>query len=268
MRLVVAALVAMSWVGCAVAPERSFGTSNRVELEHFLGRGGVAFGIAVDPLSGHRFVLGQHVLYELDDATVVARHWFDRAIPELTDVAAIGDGRLALTGPGEGYRFDPSTGALDRWFCFLPDPEVQWPDGLDPGPGPVAPVGYVQRSDAVAVDLARGRIYTQPVSVPAEGGGVPARSQIAVFPSTGGVATRWYELPSARFRAGGMSVDARGELVLGRWDELFRFDLDAGLLTPWLHLRHAGVHDIQGLAFDVDGETLLVLDDGDLVELR
>src|SRR5687767_15019729 len=97
-------------------------------LDGLLPAGAVPIGVTVDP-SGRRYVLDRRSgLYRLTGATaeLVVSTTDLAALTglglglELTDVAAYGPDRVALTAENEGFVFDLRSRSLWSRFCYLP----------------------------------------------------------------------------------------------------------------------------------------------------
>jgi hypothetical protein len=165
----------------------------------------------------------------------------------LTDLAAIGGGRFALTALNDGFVYDMESGAFEQHFCYEPG----WiGDRFDPVP-------VVQSTHSVAVDAAGNRIYAQPQTLERDDRDEVLLSQVGVWDLETGTELEWYDVPDADFFAGGMMVERDHVVLLAEGDVIHRFDLLSGVMEPITQID--GVSEIRGLAQNAEGK-LLVLD--------
>lgn len=214
---------------------------------------GTPVGVAVEPSSGRRLVMTQHgALHVLGESAPI---WQGGPLNDFgyTDVAALGEDRVAITSLGDGYLLELVPGTMTPHFCYEPG---WWePEGANP----------VQISHAVAHDPLGGRIYAQPRTVENGGWGNVTESFVAAYDEAGGADLTWWAVDDLGFVATGMTILPResGEprLVLGAGVTLHRFDVASGELSALAELSELGVWSIAGLAIDGAAGTLLVLDD-------
>jgi len=232
--------------------------SNVIDLRATLGVDDAdVVGVSVDPISGQRYLLDRFAgIFELDEngsATLL------RAIDELptpdvlpqslwTDFVAMGEGRFALTALSDGYLLDLEQDTMIEYFCYEPEDMPFWEQQL---------------THSVTFDHERGLLYAQPITF--EEGGfedpVALSSSVGAYSLEGGQPVSWFQMPEHDFLAHGATVDADGSLLLGRDNELYRFD-PAGMSEPVLVGVVSRVDRIEGLAIDADHDTLLVVDGG------
>jgi len=210
-------------------------------------------GVAVEGETGRRFVLGSNTgIWELDGSTATPIVPMS-AMPDpqvevrlpFTDIASIGDSKLALTAIGDGFILDLAANTLTLHFCYEPGFVEPWPESQE------------QRTDAVAYDSGAGQIIAQPRTFGVESGDINA-SQIAYYDAETGVDLQWYDVPTS-FEAGGMTVMPEVGLVVSNGTGLHTFD---GALIGLDRLERFGVSSIDGLAYDASTDTLLVIDGG------
>lgn len=166
--------------------------------------------------------------------------------PPFTDLIAYAPNVFAITALNDGYLLDTQAMTLTQHFCYLP--------GGEGGGG--APVISEQRTDAIAYDAAANRIYAQPVSRDAVGTFIKA--DIAIYDATTGSDLEWNQVNSD-VAATAMMIARAGDLILGQGSKL----------TRWTHrstpsklddLERFGVMSIDGMAFDREANTLIVVD--------
>jgi len=244
----------------ATTPVQLSAIAERYDVTAF----GPPLGVAVVPETGQRLVLSSWgAIYELGDESGEPI-WMGVPLtnPEaqFTDLAALDDGKLALTSWSDGYILDVATGELSLHFCYEPG---WWePVGTDP----------IQLSFSVAHDRDAELIYAQPRTIDEGGFGPTTESFVASYDEAGGADLDWWAIDDLDFIAGGMVVLA-GEttrLVMGANTELFVFDVESSEMTPVADLTSVDVVSIGGLALDADSDTLLVADPGSMsvVEIR
>lgn len=225
-------------------------------------------GVAVDPMTGARFVLDRsNALYDLDGAGGVTLRmdlgevWGNEP---LMDLCAVSDSELYTVAPENGLKLNLDTETATSHFCIVPGME----DWEDPEENPWVELRH--ETHAIACDLASATIYAQPQTVPRDPSNpTPERSEISTYDLPSGADQTWTALPSDLFLAGGMAVLSQDVLVLGRDSDLLTFDRVTAELEPLMNLRSLGVERIEGLAVDPELQTLLVADghDGELVTL-
>jgi hypothetical protein len=228
---------------------------------------GAPLGVTVEPGTGRRLVLSSWgAIYDLDDAGTEPL-WTGVPITnpgaQFTDMAALGEGRVALTSFSDGYILDLATGELSIHFCYEPG---WWePMGNEP----------IQLSFGVAHDPEAQLLYAQPRTVEEGGFGAVTESFIASYDEAGGADLDWWAIEDLTFVAGGIVVlpeagaDA-ARLILGAEDELFIFDTESSEMTPAADLSTVGVSTVGGLALDASAGTFLVADPNtaSVVEIR
>mgnify|MGYP000291579695 FL=1 len=213
-----------------------------------------AVGVTVDPDTGRRFVLDANQgIYELteDGATLhVALSDFPVATPAVrsafTDIAAMGNGRFALTARSFGYMLDVEADTLNQFFCYVPpmmDEEV-----------------FDQSTHTLGYDPGTGVLYSQPQTLDLLDGESIVASQVGVFDAIEGTDLTWHDLVDEEFIAGGLAVLDSETLLLGAGSRLYRYAFDSDRPVFDADLTSIGVSEIEGLAFDERTNTLLILD--------
>ena len=222
-------------------------------------------GVAVDPMTGARFVLDRsNVLYDLDGQGGVTLRLDLREVwgsEPLHDLCAVSDTELYTVAPENGLKLNLDTEEATSHFCIVPNME-EWEEN---------PWDELRHeTHAIACDLASATIYAQPQTVPRdESNPTPERSEVSTYDLPSGADQTWTELPSDLFLAGGMAVLSDDVLVLGRDSDLLIFDMVTAELEPLMNLGSLGIERIEGLSVDPELQTLLVADghDGELVTL-
>ena len=239
-----------------------------VDLARMLPPSADVVGVAVAP-EGKRYVLDRHSgLYEINasGATRVfatsdlATRYGLPADLELTDVAALGAERFAITAENDGYMLDLHNQTFASYFCYLPPPP-----GVDGGTIVIPTVSEALRSQGIAVkerteSVAYSpenlQLYAQPHTIRVDTGQVMG-SEVYVFSEGGGQPIQVRELVLPSVLAGGMVTVAGGSrLILGIRNELAAVDPTSG---PTVIRQLDASIDISGLALDTNGD-LLVLD--------
>ncbi len=223
-----------------------------------------AIGLSIDPVDGTRYLLDANAgLFELDgdDATaILALDAFPEAdVPvrsSWTDLAALGDGRFALTAQTQGFLLDRDAGSLTRHFCYVPGFIEDQP-------------AFDQITQSLTYDPAANLLYAQPQTFEQESGEITS-AEVGMFDPDGGGDLAWFSLPDTDYEAGGLAVDADGDLIAAWDDALYRIslasdpqsgtgDAEFELLGS---LAEAGIREASGLAFDPATGHLLILDTG------
>ncbi|MCB9674234.1 MAG: hypothetical protein H6737_03905 [Alphaproteobacteria bacterium] len=166
----------------------------------------------------------------------------DAGLPSsLTDVAVLGDGRIAMTVPGIGLLYDPADGSVVQHFCYEPGDWGDW---------------EVQRqeTDSLAYDAATDRLIAQPVTLTDER---PDRADVAEFDRTTGTPLAWHTLADRRFLASALAVTPDG-ILLAEDGVLYDYALGDDAPVRRTDLGRVGLAHVEGLA--VTDERLLVLD--------
>jgi hypothetical protein len=211
-------------------------------------------GLAIAP-DGQRFVFEETTgLYRLDGdrATLVVPM---SELPDpgpaaplrlpITDLVAVAPHVFALTAIGDGYLLDTEAMTLRQHFCYVPD---------DGGGG--APSPFTYRTDAVAYDAARGRLYAQPLTF--ESGALQS-AEVAGYDIDSGQGVEWHTTTLEVAATAMVSIPEVG-LVLGQGSRLSRFDPKTNLPVLVDDLSRFGVGSIDGLALDPVAGTLVVID--------
>lgn len=207
-------------------------------------------GLAIAP-DGQRFVFEETTgLYRLDGERAVAVVPMS-AMPDpgptaplklpFTDLVAVAPHVFAITAIGDGYLLDTEAMTLRPHFCYVPDG---------------TPSNWTQRTDAVAFDPARGRLYAQPLTYE---GTALLSAQIAAYDSDSGQDVDWFTTTTDVAATGMVAIPDVG-LVLGQGSRLSRFDLKPSVPVPLDDLSRFGVRSIDGLAFDPAARALVVVD--------
>ena len=217
-----------------------------------------ATGVTIDS-AGRRFVwirgVGLHQVTPAGLVLTLSATTLGLSPPDFEDVAIIDSNRLALIARNEGAVVGLSSGQLFNRFCYLPG-DVQERD----------PSAW-QISRAVAYDAQEDRLYVQPQTF--TGFGTLTGSQLGMFDPAISEPLEWQPLGESSFSAGGMAVVSRQRTYLGMGTRLLLYDATARTFADWWDLFGI-VTTVEGLAFDRQAGTLLVLDGPhqELVELR
>ena len=219
-------------------------------------------GITVTPDTGERYVLDAwHGLYRLDaDGTAeqimsieefpVADVWPQSA---WTDIAALGDGRFAITAVSDGYLLDIEANTLMQHFCYEPGWE-EWGETEQ------------QLTSALGYDVDTNSIIAQPQTQLVDMDGTTALgSAVGVYDANlGGAAPEsWYELSDSSFLATGLAVeDSESLLLVDANGTLYRYGMEAAAPVRLGSLQTT--QNVGGAA--IDGERFLVVD-GDTDQL-
>ena len=240
----------------ACAPYRDDDVRQDVDLRAALGLTDVtAVGVSIDSVTGQRFVLDANQgIYELsDDGTatlVLAAADFPAADPAprsaFTDLAALGNGRFALTARSFGYLLDVPAESLSQFFCYVPD--MMDPESFD------------QSTHTLAYDPVSGVLYSQPQTLDMLNNERVTASQIGTFDALEGADLAWNTRADAEFLAGGLTLLDSATLLLGQGSKLYRYTFDSDRPVLDADLSNLGIGVIEGLAYDPRTETLLVLD--------
>jgi hypothetical protein len=231
-----------------------------VQERHALTAGGLGLelvGVAVDPLTGARFVLdASNRLYDLSADGALSLRLDLRSVwgdEPLQDICAVSDTEIFTVAPGFGLRVNLETESAQTHFCLEPgDPMFDEPW-----------LEFRHETHAIACDVEANLIYGQPQTLPRdEGDDTPIRSEVSLYDLPSGADVAWYPLPSELFIAGGMAV-VGDTLLLGRDSLLSSYDIWTGTLEPVLDLAPYGVVRIEGLAPDAERNALLVVDGDD-----
>ena len=236
-----------------------------IRLDGLLPPGAVPVGVAVDP-SGRRYVLDRRSgLYQLDGAsarlvisiTDVAATLGLGLDLELTDVAALGEDRFALTAENDGFLLDLRDRSVRSYFCYLPSNT-----GSTPPPEEVSSVSQTlqregvptrQRTESVAFSAENDLLLAQPRTTRLDTGAI-AGSELFMFLSSGGQPFQVRSLPDPTFMAGGM-VSSGQRVLLGSHDKLYT-------MTAWspatLLRQFQAPLEITGMAREPDGDLLLL----------
>ncbi|MEQ9502214.1 MAG: hypothetical protein RIT81_35415 [Deltaproteobacteria bacterium] len=213
-------------------------------------------GVTVDPIDGKRYVFDALAgLYRLDadGAELVFRTSdliADDAWPQsdITDVAALGGGKFALTALNDGFLYDTNTDTFSRYFCYVPGfIEDEF-----------APTPIVQLTRSVTYDAQRNKLFAQPQTFQNSADAAPEISQVGQFDIEGGEGYGWIDLDDPAFSAGGIAIDGEGRMLLGEGDRLYRLDLETERFDRVTDLSGHGIGAIGGLA--VDGDHALIVD--------
>jgi len=210
-----------------------------------------AVGIAIDG-NGQRFVFEEALgLFRIDgDQATPLLPMAQMPAPDkplrlpVTDLVALAPNLFALTAIGDGFLLDTSARTLRQHFCYVPDGG----DGI--------PTSLSQRTDAIAYDAAKDKLYAQPLTYDAAGELVNA--EIATYDRATGADESWDSLPIETRATGSVFVPDIG-LVLGQGTKLSRYNLVDGV-TEIDDLSRFGVLSIDGLALDPTTGVLVVVD--------
>ncbi len=225
-------------------------------------------GVAVDPDSGARFVLGaSNRLYDVtvDGAATLNRDLAaDSWIGDLPlqDLCAASATELYTIAPENGLRLNLDEGWVDQHFCIVPSMEEGDPNWDPNDPDPWDELRH--ETHAIACDVERALIFAQPQTVPRwDEAPEPVRSEVSLYDLPSGADLEWHGLPSELYLAGGMAVVSEEAVVLGRGSLLSLFNMATGVLEPLADLTDAGITTIEGLAPDAAVGHLLVVDGDD-----
>lgn len=233
----------------------------RVALRDALGVDDLSpVGVTVEPGTGRRLVLdAQRGIFALDAqsgaATLVwgLEQLADTTTEvgsEFTDMVAIEEGVFALTAVSDGFLLDLNNDTLRQHFCYEPgffDESFEEP--------------ALQITQAVAFDPQSQQIIAQPQTILSQNFEDPAESLLATYDRVTGQDLQWFNMPRPDYIAGGMISDIDGSLLLGVGARLDRYVMgDGNTPSAQWDLSELGVKDIQGMAMDIDKQTLLILD--------
>lgn len=165
--------------------------------------------------------------------------------PPFTDLLMYAPNVFAITAVNDGYLLDTNAMTLTQHFCYLPGEELG------------TPVVSEQRTDAIAYDAARNRIYAQPISRDAAGTFIKA--DVATYDAATGADLEWNEV-MGNVAATAMLISAvPGELILGQDAVLSRYT-GRWEVQQIEDLGRFGVASIDGMAIDRAANTLIVVD--------
>lgn len=257
-RLSIVIPATLMFAGCSTAPiiEPLPDPSASIDLRATLGLDDAeVVGVSVDPISGQRYLLDQFAgIFELaeDGSATLLRAIDELPTPDVlpqslwTDFVAMGEGRFALTALSDGYLLDLQEDTMIEYFCYEPEDMPFWEQQL---------------THSVTFDPERGLLYAQPITF--EEGSfeepVALTSSIGAYSLEGGQPVSWFQMPEQDFLAHGAAVDSDGSLLLGRDNQIYRFD-PTGTAEPQFLGVIGGVEVIEGLAVDAEHNKLLVID--------
>lgn len=233
-------------------PSRS-GEVERIDLLDAFGVAVVdAVGVTVAPDTGEVYVLDAGFGLFVAEPDGSFRPFAEAAelysvSPQspFTDVAALGQGRFALTAVNDGFLYDSATGSIRQHFCYVPGFFIGQPPPI------------IQLTNSVAWDPTRRRILVQPVTMDSRTFARQA-SEVGTFPITGGQGNDWHPIHDTSFLSGAIAVDGTGDLWLAEGADLYRYDLDGDILEWEQSLGRFGITNITGMSFTQD--RLLVID--------
>lgn len=241
-------------IGCTTEAERPAPGPGRFDLRAAMDTSGDVdpVGVAISP-DGQRFVFDEaRGLFRLDGDRAVSVVPMSampdpgpavRIRPPFTDLVALATDVFALTAIGDGYLLDTSAMTLKQHFCY------------EPGEFPVEEL--VQRTDALAYDVATDRLYAQPVTTTLDG--ELRSSQVAAYDRASGIDIEW-RVTEDDIAATGMIWLSEVGLVLGQGSRLSRFDMGTGQAILIADLAQLEVRSIDGLALDTATNALVVVD--------
>ncbi|MEM9074306.1 MAG: hypothetical protein AAGE52_37780 [Myxococcota bacterium] len=212
----------------------------------------VLVGVTVDPETNQRFVLSAAgELFREQDGEWSLFQTLPPVGSGLTDIAALGNDRFAVTAMSNGYLFDAQTGELALHFCYEPG---GWEDEPQ----------LAQLSDSLAYDAERERIYAQPRTLDLFSG-TASESFFSAYDRAGGEDLEWWIHPDVTFHPTGIAVDPQGNgvtatLFVTSGDTLLSFDGDTAELIATADLSDLGLDTAQIRGLAVDAEALLVLE--------
>jgi hypothetical protein len=196
---------------------------------------------------GSAYVLEDNLgLYRIDEQGNAERIY--QLLPGLTDMAAVGDGRFAITMVNDGFMLDVEKQTFEQHFCYEPG----WIGDR------FAPTPTMQLTKSVAVDSRAGVIYAQPQTMDETNPENVLLAQVGVWDLATGLELEWHDLENVGYLAGGMVVESDRVLLLGRGDRIDRYRLDTGAMEPAYDLSSNGIDDVRGMALRDDGKLLVV----------
>ena len=215
-------------------------------------------GVAVDPMTGSRFVLDRdNQLYDLSAQGHVTPRLDLQEIwgaDPMQDLCAVSDSEIFTVAPGFGIKVNLDTSEAQSHFCLEPEDVPGQMNDWD---------AWRHETHAIACDLESALIYGQPQTLPRDDeNGAPVRSEVSLYDLPSGEDIGWYPLPSELFIAGGMVVIDE-MILLGRGSTISSYDLWSGALEPVVDLAHRGLTRIEGLAYDAQRGELLAIDGAD-----
>ncbi|MBX2802470.1 MAG: hypothetical protein KTR31_32620 [Myxococcales bacterium] len=166
--------------------------------------------------------------------------------PFLTDVAALGAGRYAVTVPNVGLLYDADTDTSSVHFCYLP--------------GFMDASVVRQHTDSLTYDPQRDLLIANPETLD---GDEHVQLDLATFDAERGGDLDWLSA-KGKERASALAVDTDGSVLLALGERLVR----TTLADPEHHevLGSLGVSSVPGFAVDPADGTLWFVD-GDRQEL-
>jgi hypothetical protein len=259
-RILVSASLSISLLGIACGdPSVALEPADSIDLAAAMGvEDASPVGITVTPDTGERYVLDQiHGLYRLGEDGTAEQVLSLAEFPEAdvwpqsawTDIAALGDGRFAITALADGYLLDIEAGTLMQHFCYEPGWE-EWGETEQ------------QLTTSLGYDPETNSIIAQPQTQLVDMDGTTALgSAVGIYDaSLGGDAPEsWYELSDSSFLATGMAVESSESILLVEADgTLHRYTMDAA--APVRLGKLQTTQSVGGAA--IDGNRFLVVDQG------
>ncbi|WP_348760818.1 cob(I)yrinic acid a,c-diamide adenosyltransferase [uncultured Salinisphaera sp.] len=168
-------------------------------------------GVAVDPMTGSRFVLDRdNQLYDLSAQGHVTPRLDLQEVwgaDPMQDLCAVSDSEIFTVAPGFGIKVNLDTSEAQSHFCLEPEDEPGQMNDWD---------AWRHETHAIACDLESALIYGQPQTLPRDDeNGAPVRSEVSLYDLPSGEDIGWYPLPSELFIAGGMVVIDELTYMLG-----------------------------------------------------
>ena len=238
-------------------------------------------GVSIDPVTSERYVLDAELGIFAVENGAARRVWDAARVADyglttdsrFTDLAALGDGRFALTARNEGFLLDLSVDALALHFCYVPGSMILEEDPPPPPPEeeepeeeipielePVEPVEstYEQLTNALTYDAERDLLLAQPRTF--DEAGAVLLSHVALFDRASGYEQAWFRLDDPQFFAGAIAKRSANVFLLARGSDLFAFRVGVELMTEVRSLGELGVERVEGMAVDTKNQTVLLLD--------
>ena len=248
---------------CQAATPASSGTVIAThDLVAVLGDLAAPVGVTLDPDSGTLYVLdaweGVYALTDTgfqqhltsDDLTVTGG--VDQR--PYTDVAAMGDGRFAVSVRSDGLLYDPAVGGTVQHFCYEPGDTGLWAEEY-------------QHTNSLGYDAGRDRLIATPQTIQVEDD-LALEAFVAEFDGQEGTPLHFWSLDDAGFAPGAVAVQAGGSLLLAHGDTIYSYEAGAVAADPLVGLAGLGVTRIEGLAVDATSGDLWVVDGERVALLR
>jgi hypothetical protein len=224
-------------------------------------------GVTVDPNTGARYVMdADRGLFELTGGGVELIADLDMLVPSdralsspFTDVAALGDGKFAMTAANDGFLLDLDQQTFESYFCYVPGEIID----------EYAPMPIVQLTRSLTYDPESRLLFAQPQTFGNDTTGEVLRSQIGQFLPSGGEGFGWMEIEDTDFLAGGIATAEGQTLLLGKGSKLYPYEMNALSFDEAIDLAEYGIAAIDGMVRIPGTDRMLIVDalSDELVEI-